>query len=172
MAAIREGAVKLKGNPVSLMGPALAVGDAAPDFSVQGADLSAVNLAASAGKTRIIAAVPSLDTPVCQTEAKRFAEEIGKLDNVEMLCISMDLPFAQKRWCGSEGVENISTLSDHADASFGEAYGVLMADGPLRRLHARAVFVVGTDDKIKHVEYVGDIAQEPDYDAALSAAKS
>ena len=171
MASIRSGATKLKGGPVDLAGPELKVGDAAPDFKLQADDLSDVTLACSAGKTRIIAAVPSLDTPVCHTETKRFNEEAGGLSGVAILCVSTDLPFGQKRWCGAENVESVKCVSDHRDASFGEAYGVLIPAGPLQRCLARAIFVVGADDKIKHVEYVGEITEEPDYAAALAAAK-
>ena len=171
MAQIRKGAVTLKkDNPVDLAGPELKVGDPAPEFQLQAADLSDVTLASSAGKTRIIASVPSLDTPVCHDETKRFNEEAAKLEGVAVLCVSTDLPFGQKRWCGAENVENVQCLSDHRHASFGEKYGVLITGGPLDRCLARAVFVVGPDDKIKHVEYVGEITEHPDYDAALAAA--
>ena len=164
--------VTFKGNAVSLQGEEVKVGQAAPDFKVQkSSDLSDYTLASAAGKTRILVAVPSLDTPVCDTEARRFNEEAGKLPNVEIVTISMDLPFAQKRWCGAAGVDKLVTASDHRDASFGKNYGVLIEGGALDRIHARAVFVVGADDKIKHVEYVKEIAEQPDYEAALAAAK-
>lgn len=164
--------IKLKGNPIKVAGTELKVGDKAPDFKLQGSDLSDVTLATSAGKTRIIASIPSLDTPVCHKETKRFNEEAGKLAGVEVLCVSTDLPFGQKRWCGAEDVANVKALSDHRDASFGEKYGVLIKGGPLDRCLARAIFVVGPDDKIRHVEYVPEIAQEPNYEAALAHAKS
>lgn len=172
MSTVRSGATTLKGNPIDLLGPELKVGDKAPDFSVQAADMSFVTLKSSAGKTRIITTVPSLDTPVCKKETIHFSQEVKALSNVEMLCVSMDLPFAQKRWCGSEGVENIHCLSDHLTAAFGEAYGVLIHSGPLKRILARAVFVIGPDDKLRHVEYVSEIANEPNYQAALQAAKA
>jgi thiol peroxidase len=130
-----------------------------------------VTLASSAGKTRIIASIPSLDTPVCHKETKKFNEEAAKLSNVEVLCVSTDLPFGQKRWCGAEGVTNVKAVSDHREASFGASYGVLCKGGVFDRILARAIFVVGPDDKIRHVEYVGEVANEPNYDAALKAAQ-
>ena len=163
--------VTCKGNPVTLAGEEVKVGQAAPDFKVQKTDMSDYTPGSAAGKTRISLSVPSLDTPVCDTETRRFNEEAAKLPGVEIVCISMDLPFAQKRWCGAAGVDKLVTASDHRDASFGKNYGVLLNGGPLDRLHARAVFVIGPDDKIKHVEYVKDITEQPDYEAALAAAK-
>jgi len=171
MAETRSGAVTFKGNPVNLAGPELKPGDAAPDFSLQADDLSEVTLASSAGKTRIIATVPSLDTPVCSEETKKFNEQAANLPNVEVFAVSMDLPFAQKRWCGAENVQQVKTVSAHHNAKFGEDYGVLITGGPLDRLLARAVFVVDAEGKLKHVEYVKEIAEHPDYDAALAAAK-
>lgn len=144
----------------------------APDFKIQkSSDLSDYTLASTAGKTRILVAVPSLDTPVCDTETRRFNEEAANLPEVEIVTISMDLPFAQKRWCGAAGVDKLVTASDHRDASFGENYGVLISGGPLDRLHARAVFVVGADNTIKYAEYVKDITEQPNYEAVLAAAK-
>ncbi|MGH7825001.1 MAG: thiol peroxidase [Candidatus Binatia bacterium] len=164
--------VMFKGSPVMLLGNDVKVGQAAPEFKVQkSADMSDYTLANSAGKTRIIATVPSLDTPVCDMETKRFNEEASKLPNVEIVCVSMDLPFAQKRWCGASNVDKVVTASDHREASFGKNYGVLISGGPLDRVLARAVFVVGPDNKLKHVEYVGNIGDHPNYDAALTAAK-
>lgn len=164
--------VNFKGNPVSLQGEEVKVGQAAPDFKVQkSSDLSDYTLATSAGKTRIVLAVPSLDTPVCDTETRRFNEEAAKLADVEVVCISMDLPFAQKRWCGAAGVENVITASDHRDASFGKGYGVLISGGPLDRITARAVFVIGPDNVVKYAEYVPEIAEQPNYEAALAAVK-
>jgi thioredoxin-dependent peroxiredoxin len=171
MADVRKGAVTLKGGPIDLAGPALKVGDAAPDFSLQGTDLGDVTFAASAGKTRIIATIPSLDTSVCHKETKLFNDAVKTLANVEVLCVSMDLPFGMKRWCGAEGVENVKTLSAHRCTKFGEDYGVLIKGGPLDRCLARAIFVVKPDGKLAHVEYVAEIATEPNYDAALAAAK-
>jgi len=164
--------VMFKGSPVTLLGNEVKVGQTAPDFKVQkSADMSDYTLGTSAGKIRIIAMVTSLDTPVCDLETKRFNEEASKLSNVEIVCISMDLPFAQKRWCGAANVDKVVTASDHRDASFGKNYGVLISGGPLDRVLARAVFVVGADNKVKHAEYVGSISDHPNYDAALAAAK-
>jgi thiol peroxidase len=163
--------VTFKGNPVTLTGEEVKVGQSAPDFKVQKNDLSDYTLNSGAGKTRIFVAVPSLDTAVCDLETRRFNEEAAKLPNVEIVCVSMDLPFAQKRWCGAAGVDKVTTASDHRDASFGRNYGVLIGEGPLARLLARAVFVVGPDDKVKHVEYVKDVTEQPNYEAALAAAQ-
>jgi thiol peroxidase len=163
--------VTLKGNPVNLVGNEVKVGDKAPDFTTQKTDLSDYTLSSSAGKTRILYSIPSLDTPVCDAETRRFNEEAAKIPGVEIACISMDLPFAMKRWCGAAGVDKVTAASDHREGSFGKNYGVLIEGGPFDRVHARAVFVVGPDDKVKHVEYVSEIANHPDYDAALAAAK-
>jgi len=164
--------VKFKDTTLTLLGSEVKAGQTAPDFKVQkSADMSDYTLASGAGKTRIIATVPSLDTPVCDLETKRFNEEASKLCGVEVVCISMDLPFAQKRWCGAANVDKVVTASDHRDASFGKNYGVLISGGPLDRVLARAVFVIGPDNRVKHAEYVGSIGDQPNYDAALSAAK-
>src|SRR5215510_13495876 len=164
--------VTFKGAPVALEGNAVRVGQTAPDFRTQkSADMSDYSLASSSGKTRILLSVPSLDTPVCDAETKRFNEQAAKVPGVEIACVSMDLPFAMKRWCGAAGVDNVVTASDHRDGSFGKNYGVLIEGGPLDRVLARAVFVVGPDDKVRYAEYVSDIANHPDYDAVLAAAK-
>lgn len=163
--------VTLKGNPVTLSGNELKVGDEAPPFILQNNSLEDVTLESTSGKTRIIATVPSLDTPTCHAETKRFNEEAASLDNVDVYVVSTDLPFGQKRWCGAEGVDKVTCLSDHRAASFGERYGVLVSGGPLDRCLCRAIFVIGPDDKLRHVEYVSEIADHPDYDAALAAAK-
>lgn len=166
----RSGVVTFKGNPVTLLGPALKVGDKAPDFRVVDGTLSAVTLADSRGKTRIISAVPSIDTPVCDAETRRFNEEAAKLpENVVVLTISMDLPFAQKRWCAAAGVERVTLLSDYQERSFALAYGVLIKE---LGLLSRSIFVVDPDDVIRHIEHVAEITTEPDYAAALDAAKS
>ena len=172
MADVRTGAVTLKGNPVDLAGPQLKVGDTAPDFRLQANDLSDVSLASYAGQTRIIATIPSLDTSVCHKETKLFNDKVQGQPKVSVLVVSMDLPFGQKRWCGAEGVANVQSLSAHRCTRFGEDYGVLIKGGPLDRCLARAVFVVAPDGRIKHVEYVSEIATEPDYDAAFAAAVS
>lgn len=171
MADTRTGAVTLKGNPVALAGRALKVGDTAPDFSLQNSALAEVKLSDFKGKSVIIATIPSLDTPVCHQETKNFNDSAKTLANVQVLVTSMDLPFGQKRWCGAEGVENVTTLSAHRCSKFGEDYGVLISGGPLDRCLARAIFVVDPSGKIKHVEYVKEIAEHPNYDAALAAAK-
>jgi thioredoxin-dependent peroxiredoxin len=172
VAETRSGVVTLKGNPVELAGNELKAGDAAPEFCLQGTDLSDNTLASSAGKTRIIATIPSLDTPVCHTETKQFNETAASLDNVEIIVVSMDLPFGIKRWCGAEGVDKVKTLSAHRCTKFGEDYGVLIAGGPLDRCLARAIFVIDGAGTVKHVEYVSEIAEHPNYDAALAAAKA
>lgn len=165
----QKGKVAMKGNPLTLLGPALKEGDRAPDFEVIDNDMSAVKFSSFRGKVCILCPVPSLDTPVCDMETRRFNEEAGKLgQDVVILTISMDLPFAQKRWCGAAGVEKVVTLSDHRDASFGKAYGVLIKE---LRLLARAVFVVDRQGVIRYKELVKELTQEPDYEAALGAVK-
>jgi thiol peroxidase len=158
----------LKGNPLALIGPELKAGDAAPDFELIGSDLKPVHLGPG-GSVRIFSVVPSLDTPVCDAQTKRFNDEIAKLDGVEVITVSMDLPFAQSRWCGAFGVDKVKMLSDHKSASFGTAYGTLIE--PLR-IESRAIFVIGKDNVLKHVEYVSEVADHPNYDAALAAAKA
>ncbi len=164
----RKGAVTMKGNPLTLSGNEVKVGQKAPDFEVVGNDLSPVKLSSLAGKVCIIASVPSLDTSVCDMETRKFNEKAGELGDVVVLTISMDLPFAQKRWCGAAGVKNVITLSDHRDASFGRAYGVLIKD---LRLLARAVFVVDKSGTIRYILLVPELSHEPDYDAVLKAVK-
>jgi thiol peroxidase len=171
MADTRQ-AITLKGNAIEVAGNELSVGDAAPDFSLQDNALGEINLASTGGKTRIIATIPSLDTPVCHEETKKFNDHVKELSDVVVQVVSMDLPFGQKRWCGAEGVENVTTLSAHRCTEFGEKYGVLIKGGPLDRCLCRAIFVVGPDNTLKHVEYVSEIAEHPDYDAALAAATS
>ena len=167
----RIGVITLKGTPIDLDGPELTVGDAAPGFMLQNNALEEVSQDSFAEKTLIIATVPSLDTAVCHAETKKFNEHASDLTNVEVLVVSKDLPFAQKRWCGSEGVENVTTLSAHRSTKFGEDYGVLISSGPLDRCLARAIFVVNPEGKITYVEYVKEIAEHPNYDAAIASAK-
>ncbi len=164
----RSGAVTLRGTPFTLVGPEIKAGDRAPGFTVITNDLKPLTLKDTGGKVRIFSVVPSLDTPVCDAQTRRFNEEAAKLAGVEILTVSMDLPFAQKRWCGAAGVDKIHTVSDHRDASFGLAYGTLIKE---LRLDARAVFVVDKDDVVRHAQYVKEIAEHPDYDAALAAAR-
>lgn len=171
MAEVRSGAVTFKGNPVDLAGPELKVGDTAPDFKLQSNALEEVTLSASAGKPRIVVVVPSLDTSVCSLETKKFNDQAANHPGVEILVASMDLPFAQKRWCGAEGVENVQTVSAHRCTEFGETYGVLIQGGALDRILCRAVFVVDGSGVLTHVEYVSEIAEEPNYEAAFAAAK-
>jgi len=164
-----DGIVTMKGNPITLMGTELQVGDKAPDFVAIDNDLNPVSFDSFRGKVCIVSSVPSLDTPVCDMETRRFNDEAGRLDdNVEILTISMDLPFAQKRWCGAAGVDKVQTLSDHRDAAFGQGYGVLIKGF---RLLARAVFVVDKEGTIRYRELVKEIASEPDYDSVLTAVK-
>jgi thiol peroxidase len=159
----------MKGNPLTLIGPQLQAGDHAPDFSVVDGSLSPVDLEKTGHNVRIISVVPSLDTPVCDLQTKRFNEEAAKLPSVDILTISMDLPFAQKRWCGAFGVDRIKMLSDHRSGSFGEAYGTLIKD---LRIESRAIFVIDRGNIIRYVEYVKEVADHPNYDAALEAAKA
>jgi thioredoxin-dependent peroxiredoxin len=156
-------------NPVTLVGTEVKVGDKAPDFTVLSNDLKPVSLSDSKGTVRIISVVPSLDTGVCDQQTRKFNEEASKLENVKVLTVSVDLPFAQKRWCAASGLENVQTLSDHRDLSFGEAYGVVMKE---LRLLARSVFVVNSNDEIVYVEYVSEGTNHPNYETALEAAKS
>ena len=166
----RKGVITFKGNALTLIGPEIKVGQKAPDFKLLANDLTEVTLASSKGKTRIVSVVPSLDTPVCDQQTKRFNEEAGKLpSSTIVLTVSADLPFAQARWCGATGSKRIQTLSDHREAGFGKAYGVLIKE---LRLLSRAVFIVGPDDKVQYVEYVKEITQHPDYEKALNALKS
>jgi len=161
--------ITMKGNPLTLLGKQPKVGEQAPDFEVLDNDLSPVRLSSFRGKLCVIASVPSLDTPVCDMETRRFNEEAGILGpDVAILTISMDLPFAQKRWCGAAGVDKVTTLSDHLSASFGEAYGVLIKE---LRLLARAVFVVDGDGVVQYDQIVKEVTAEPDYEDVLGALK-
>ena len=164
----RPGATTLKGNPFTLVGPELKPGDAAPDFNLVDTALKPVTLKDTGNHVRIISVVPSLDTPVCDAQTKRFNEEVANLNGVEILTVSMDLPFAQKRWCGQFGVDKVKMLSDHKDGSFGSQYGTLIKE---LRIESRAIFVLDADNKIRHAEYVKEVADHPDYEAALDAAR-
>lgn len=162
--------VTMKGKPLTLLGKEIKVGQKAPDFEVHANDLTKVSLASFRDQTLVILSVPSLDTSVCDTMTRRFNQEAVSLgEDVNVIVISMDLPFAQKRWCGAAGVKNVMALSDHYDANFGKAYGVLIKE---LRLLARAVFVVDKDSTIKYIQLVGEISQEPDYKAAIDAVKN
>jgi thioredoxin-dependent peroxiredoxin len=165
----RTGLVTMRGNPVTLSGNALKVGDRAPDFEVTGNDMKPVKFSSFAGRVCIISAVPSLDTPVCDMETRRFNSEAAGLgSDVVILTISMDLPFAQKRWCGAAGVDRVITLSDYKTAGFGTAYGVLIKE---LRLLARAVFVTDKNGTIRYIQIVKEIAEEPDYSLIINAVK-
>jgi thiol peroxidase len=165
----RQEAVTMAGKELTLVGKPLHVGDKAPDFVVLDNSLNSVTFGAFRGKVCIISSVPSLDTPVCDMETRRFNDEASRLaEEVVVLTISMDLPFAQKRWCGAAGITRVQTLSDHLNASFGTAYGVLIKE---LRLLARAVFVVDRQGTVRYVELVREIANEPDYEAVLRAVR-
>jgi len=159
----------LKGNPLTLIGPELKAGDKAPDFNLVDNGLKNVTLADTGNNVRILSVVPSLDTPVCDAQTKRFNEEAAKLPGVDILSVSMDLPFAQKRWCGAFGVDNVKMLSDHRDGSFGSHYGTLIKE---LRIESRAIFVLDRSNTVRHAEYVKEVAEHPNYDAALSAARA
>ncbi len=157
------------GKPFTLAGPELKVGDKAPDFDVTDSSLKAVKLSDTGTGVRIFSVIPSLDTPVCDAQTKRFETEASSLPNINIFSVSMDLPFAQKRWCGSFGVNKVAMLSDHKDASFGQHYGTLISD---MRIESRAIFVVDGSNTIRYVEYVNEVGSHPDYEAALEAART
>ena len=159
----------MKGAPLTLVGPELKVGDAAPDFRLMDRGLKAVTLKDTGNRVRIISVIPSLDTPVCDAQTKRFNEAAANLPGVDIISVSMDLPFAQKRWCTAFAVDNLKMLSDHKDASFGTNYGTLIKE---LRIESRAIFVLDADNKIRHAEYVKEVADFPNYETALAAAKS
>jgi thioredoxin-dependent peroxiredoxin len=170
MAQLRHGGTKLRGNPVDVTGDEIKVGANAPSFELIAQDLSTVSLKDTSGKVRIISTVPSLDTPVCATETKRWQQEADKLgDKVEIITVSMDLPFAQKRYCGEAGVSH-RVLSAYHDESFGRDWGVLIRSAPLRRVLQRAVFVLDKDDTVRYAEYCPEIAEQPNFDRALQIA--
>lgn len=161
--------VTFKGNPVTLVGPELKVGDKAPDFAVVDNAMGTVSLANYRGQVKIVSAVPSLDTPVCDTETRRFNQEAAALPgDVVLLTVSADLPFAQKRWCGAAGIDRVITVSDYRDRSFANAYGVLIDE---LKLLSRSIFVIDRDDVIRYIQHVPEVTQEPDYDAVLRAAR-
>ncbi|MEG0260311.1 MAG: thiol peroxidase [Lysinibacillus sp.] len=162
--------VTFKNGPITLVGNEVKVGDLAPDFTVLDNGLAPVSLKDSEGKIRLFSVVPSLDTGVCDAQTRRFNEEAAGLgDNVVIYTVSVDLPFAQKRWCGAAGIEAVQTVSDHRDLSFGEAYGVYIKE---LRLLTRAVFVVDAAGKVAYVEYVSEATNSPDFEAAIEAVKA
>jgi thiol peroxidase len=170
MSVERANAFIFKGGPKTLVGPELKVGDQAPAFTAVANDLSTFDSASLAGKVRIFFAVPSLDTGTCDAQTRRFNQEAANLgDNIVIVTVSMDLPFAQKRWCGAAGIDKVLTVSDHVDAKFGVAYGTLMKEF---RLESRAVFVVDSKDKLVYVEYMKVAGDDPTFDAVLAAAKA
>ena len=165
----RKGAVTLRGNPLTLAGKEVNVGDKAPDVELLDNDLKPVRISGYKGKVVVVSAVPSLDTPTCDMETRRFNTEAAKLgDDIVILTVSTDLPFAQKRWCGAAGVDKVKTVSDHREAAFGQAYGVLIKE---LRLLARSIFVVDRNGVVQYVQHVKEISQEPDYGAVIAAAK-
>ncbi len=166
----RKGIITMKGNPLTLVGNEIMVGDSAPDAELFDNDFKPVRLSSFKGNVRIICSVPSLDTPVCDTETRRFNQEAAKLgNNVKILTISMDLPFAQKRWCAAAGIDKVKTLSDYFNASFGYSYGVLIKE---LKLLARCVFILDREEKIRYIQLVSEITKEPDYEAVLREAKN
>jgi thiol peroxidase len=166
----RQGAVTFKGNPMTLVGQPVRSGDAAPDFRLVDNTLQPVTLAGSAGKIRLITTVPSLDTPVCDTMTRTFNQEAAKLpDNVAIYTVSVDLPFAQKRWCGNAGIDRVQTLSDYQERSFALNYGLLIKE---LKLVARAVLVIDANDRISYLQIVPEVTSEPDYTAALAAVRA
>ena len=162
----RTDQVTMKGNPLTLLGNLLKTGDTAPDVMLLGNDLQPVNLSDYRGKICVVSSVPSLDTPVCDMETRRFNQEAESLgQDVKILTVSMDLPFAQKRWCGAAGVDHVITLSDHREAAFGKEYGVLIKE---LRLLARAIFIIDRKGVVRYIQLVSELSQEPDYNAVLS----
>ncbi len=167
----RSGAVTFKGNPMTLAGEAVAAGQAAPDFKLHFFEggLKELTLADLKGKPTLLSVVPSLDTPVCATQTKTFNESLGALgDKINAVTVSLDLPFAMNRFCGAENITNIRSASDYQDRNFGEAWGTLIEE---LKIMARAIFVLDADANVKYVEYVGEVAEEPNYDAAMAALK-
>ena len=166
----RSGIITFKGNPFTLLGPELKTGTKAPDFKVVDNSLAPITLGSYSGKIKVISAVPSLDTPVCDTETRRFNKEAAGLpENVVVLTISLDLPFAQKRWCGAAGIDRVTTLSDYQERSFAAAYGILIKE---LKLLARAVFIIDADNTVRYIQVVPEVTNEPDYAAVIAAVKS
>ncbi len=170
MAQERIGIATFKGNPLTLIGPELKVGDSAPDFKLNKDLVTEVSLSDYAGKIKLISVVPSLDTGVCDAQTRRFNTEAAGLgEQVTILTVSVDLPFAQARWCGAAGIDQVITLSDYKTRAFGEAYGLLIKEF---QLDMRAVFVLDADNRITYVEYLKEMTNHPDYDKALAAVKA
>jgi thiol peroxidase len=165
----RTGIVTSKGKPLTLLGPEIRVGDKAPDFRAVDGGLAPVTLSDFKGKIKIISSVPSLDTPTCDMETRRFNLEAAKLpDKVALITVSLDLPFAQKRWCAAAGVDKVKIISDYQDRSFADAYGVLIKE---LKLLSRSIFVIDADDVVRYIQHVRDMSTEPDYAEVLGAVK-
>lgn len=165
----RTGIITMHGNPLTLVGNEVKAGEAAPDATLLDNDLNPVNISSYRGKVCVISSVPSLDTPVCDVETRRFNQEAAELgEYVSILTVSMDLPFAQKRWCGAAGIDRVKTLSDHRDASFGNSYGILIKE---LRLLARTVFVLDSEGVIRYIQAVKELSEEPDYGEVLEEIK-
>ncbi|MFF2090392.1 thiol peroxidase [Paenibacillus sp. NPDC058174] len=170
MSQTRTGAATFKGNPITLIGPELKAGDKAPDFVLNKSLVEEVSLKDFAGKVKLVSVVPSIDTGVCDAQTRRFNEEAANLgDNVVILTVSVDLPFAQSRWCGAAGVDKVALLSDYKHRSFGEAYGVYIQE---LGLDQRSIFVIDANDTITYVEYLPEMTEHPNYEAAIHAAKA
>jgi len=165
----RKAAVTMKGNPVTLLGPELKAGDSAPDFECINTALQPVTLAGTGSNVRIFSVLPSLDTPICDAQTKRFNEEAAKLPGVDIYTVSVDLPFAQKRYCNTYGIDNLKMLSDHRDTSFGVNYGTLIKE---LRIESRAIFVIDRENVIRHVEYLKEVAEHPNYEVPLKVARA
>lgn len=168
MSVERANVVTLKGNPLTLIGPEVKPGDKAPDFVATGKDLNDLTLADTRGQVRVFSVVPSLDTPVCDTQTRRFNKEAASLKGISIYTVSMDLPFAQNRWCAAAGVDKLTMVSDHKHASFGQNYGTLIKE---LRLDCRAIFVVDAQGIVRHAEYVKEVGEHPDYEAALAVVR-
>ena len=165
----RPAATTMRGRPLTLVGPELKAGDRAPEFEAINDTLQPVTLQSTGPNVRIFSVVPSLDTPVCDAQTKRFNDEAAKLPGVQFYTVSMDLPFAQKRWCGAFGVDKVKMVSDHRSGSFGENYGTMIKD---LRIESRAIFVIDKNNTIRHAEYVKEVADFPNYESALAAARA
>jgi len=166
---MKKRTIAMRGIPITVIGEPLAVGDAAPDFTLLDNDFNPVSLRDFGDKVKLISIVPSLDTGVCDFQTRRFNQELSALEGAAVITVSVDLPFAQKRWCGSAGLENAITLSDYLNVEFGKAYGVLIEE---KRLLARAVLVLDRQNRVTYAEYLDEVSKHPDYEQALAAVKA
>jgi len=164
----RNNVIKFAGNPMTLVGPEIKIGDKAPDFTALTPDLAPLSLSSTKGQVRVISVVPSIDTSVCDIQTRRFNEEAAKIDGLTILSISVDLPFAIKKYCATKGIENIKTLSDHKDLDFGLKYGFVIEE---LRLLTRGTIVIDRDDIVRHIEYVANVTDHPDYDKVIATVK-